>query len=212
METQRQPQTTEDAQWSGSASSGAAQSSGPEDGAVLELEREMSLSEFEDDRDVILMMIKEALRTRNYTEAQEIVHKYRAAIKKDDEFATLARLTSQGIEGAKKVASIQTVLDATPEDDYETRIALYERILKIQPGNEEIQTKLNECKRLRGDIIPEKTQIAASSQNAQLSPGAQAVTTIATSLFSMVKVVAIIFALLIILLILIGVFAGSPPS
>ena len=64
METQRQPQTTEDAQWSGSASSGAAQSSGPEDGAVLELEREMSLSEFEDDRDVILMMIKEALRKR----------------------------------------------------------------------------------------------------------------------------------------------------
>ena len=207
METQRQPQTTEDAQWSGSASSGAAQSSGPEDGAVLELEREMSLSEFEDDRDVILMMIKEALRTRNYTEAQEIVHKYRAAIKKDDEFATLARLTSQGIEGAKKVASIQTVLDATPEDDYETRIALYERILKIQPGNEEIQTKLNECKRLRGDIIPEKTQIAASVVYSY-----QAVTTIATSLFSMVKVVAIIFALLIILLILIGVFAGSPPS
>ena len=151
METQRQPQTTEDEQWSSAAPSAA-----PQQDAVLELEREMSLSEFEEDRDVILMMLKEALRTRNYDEAQEIVHKYRAAVKKDDEFATLARMTAQGIEGAKKVAGIQTVLDATPEDDYETRIALYERILKIQPGNEEIQTKLNECKRLRGDIVPEK--------------------------------------------------------
>ena len=196
METQRQPQATEDEQWSGSAPSAA-----PHQDAVLELEREMSLSEFEEDRDVILMMMKEALRTRNYDEAQELVHKYRAAIKKDDEFATLARMTAQGIEGAKKVAGIQTVLDATPEDDYDTRIALYERILKIQPGNEEIQTKLNDCKRLRGDIVPDQS-LKPAHANSQMSSGAQAVTTIATSLINLVKIIAIIFGVMFTLIIL----------
>ncbi len=212
METQRQPQTTEDEQWSGSAPSGAPQSSGPEDGALLELEREMSLSEFEEDRDVILMMIKEALKNRSYNEAQEIVHKYRAAVKKDEEFATLARLTAQGIEGAKKVASIQTVLDATPEDDYETRIALYERIMKIQPGNEEAQEKLNECKRARGDIVPEKSHVPAASSKNQMSSGAQAVTTIATSLINTVKIVAICFFVLVVLILVFALIVGSTPG
>ena len=202
MEAQRQPQPPEDEQRSAFASSSASSvvsSSAPQQDALLELEREMSLSEFEEDRDVILMMLKEALRTRSYDEAQEIVHKDRAAIKKDDEFATLARMTAQGIEGAKKVAGIQTVLDATPEDDYETRIALYERILKIQPGNEEIQTKLNECKRLHGDIVPEQSQKSAQTQ---MSSRAQAVTTIATSLINLVKIVFIFFAILVVLIIL----------
>ena len=194
METQRQPQSTEDEQWSASAPAPSAVS--PQQDAVRVLEREMSISEFEEDRDAILMMMKDALRSRNYDDAQEIVHKYRAAIKKDDEFATLARMTAQGIEGNKKIAGIQTVLDATPDDDYDTRIALYERILKIHPGHEEAQNKLLECKRLRGDILPQPRQ--------QLANVPHDTAPLSTSLLNIGKMIAICFGLFCMLVLLIA--------
>ena len=196
METQRQRQIDDDY-------AAQRQLQTKQDDAVRELERTMTLSEFEEDRDVILMMIKDALKTRSYGEAQEIVHKYRAAAKTDEEFATLARMTAQGLEGDKKVASIKTVLDATPEDDYDTRIALYERILKIQPGHEEYTEKLNECKRLRGDAVPDAQAPAGASSKVPATVANAAATTV-SAFFSLIKTIIIATIVLVVLILIFG--------
>lgn len=114
--------------------------------AELELERELLLNEYRNDKEAILLAIKQALKERNYKEAQEFVFKYRAAAKMDENFAVLARMTAQGLESEKKIEKVVTVLDATPDEDYETRIALCERILKIVPDHEVYQKELERCK------------------------------------------------------------------
>lgn len=114
------------------------------------MELEMLMEEYETDRDAILLTIQNALKDQDYDEAQAFVYKYRAAAKHDENFKLLARMTAQGLEGAKKIKNIETVLEATAEDDYEIRIALYERILKIQPDNAKYKKALEECRSLAG--------------------------------------------------------------
>ena len=120
--------------------------SGNKTEAELALERELIINEYRSDRDAILLAIKQAVKDRNYKEAQEFIYKYRAATKFDDNFAVLARMTSQGIENEKKIEKIVTVLEATPDDDYETRIAICERILKIVPDHDVYLKELKKCK------------------------------------------------------------------
>lgn len=132
--------------------------------AELELERELLLNEYRNDKDAILLAIKQALKERNYKEAQEFIFKYRAAAKLDENFAVLARMTAQGLESEKKIEKVVTVLEATPDEDYETRIALCERILKIVPDHEGYQKELDRCKNA---LNPQTTQIEKADDNAE---------------------------------------------
>ena len=128
---------------------GGYEADGPESPEKA-LERDMILEEYRNDKDAILMAIKQAIKARNYKEAQEFIYKYRAAAKIDENFATLSRMTAQGLERDKKIEKIVTVLDATPDDDYDTRIVLYERILKVIPDDEFYRAKLDEARAAKG--------------------------------------------------------------
>lgn len=138
------------------------------------IERDMTLEEYELDRDYILQAVKDALKERRYDEAQELVYKYRAAAKTDEQFAVLARMTAQGLEKNSKVDKIDVILDATPEDDYQTRIALCNRALKVDAGNEKYKAELERCQRAIG-INPNSGTNVSAGQAASTSlytPGA----------------------------------------
>ena len=120
------------------------------------LELEMLMSEYQTDRDAILLTIQNALKTQDYEEAQAFVYKYRVAAKHDENFELLARMTAQGLESAKKIEKVVTVLEATAEEDYETRMALCERILKIQPDNVKYKAELERCRSAAGLDSPKK--------------------------------------------------------
>ena len=102
------------------------------------LNRDMMLLEYDTDRDIILGAIQSSLKERNYDEAQAFVEQYRAAAKTDEKFAILARMTSDGLNTQKEAEKVQTVLDATPEDDYEVRLSLSERLYKLIPSDENL--------------------------------------------------------------------------
>ena len=129
---------------------GAGQAQPHESKMQRTLERDMLLEEYEIDKDYILQAIKDALKERHYDEAQELVYKYRIAAKTDEKFAVLARLTAQGLETQSKVEKIDVIMDATPESDYQTRIALCNRALKIDAGNEKYKEELERCQRAIG--------------------------------------------------------------
>lgn len=114
------------------------------------LEREISRQEYETDRDAILLAIKDALKEHRYQEAQEFIYKYRVAAKTDESFTMLANMTKQGLENAKKIEKIELALDATPDDDYDVRMALCQKILKIQPNREPTITEMNRCRAAKG--------------------------------------------------------------
>lgn len=96
------------------------------------LERDLTLAEYRDDRDVILTAIKDALRERRYSDAQEFVFKYRAAAASDEIFEQLAKMTAKGLEEDKTLEKLKVSLEATPEDDYQVRLSLCERIYRIR--------------------------------------------------------------------------------
>lgn len=115
---------------------------GADEAAARDLEREMVLMEYETDRDVILKTIKDALKRHDYDDAQAFVYKYRAAAKQDEEFSILAKLLAQKLESKQKIDKIKTLIEATDEKDTKALIALNERILRIDPDNEEAKTAL----------------------------------------------------------------------
>ena len=96
------------------------------------LERDLTLAEYRDDRDVILTAIKDALRERRYSDAQEFVFKYRAAAAADETFGQLAKMTAKGLEEDKALEKLKVSLDATPEDDYAVRLSLCERMYRMR--------------------------------------------------------------------------------
>ena len=96
------------------------------------LERDLTLAEYRDDRDVILTAIKDALRERRYSDAQEFVFKYRVAAASDEIFEQLAKMTAKGLEEDKTLEKLKVSLEATPEDDYQVRLSLCERIYRIR--------------------------------------------------------------------------------
>ena len=138
------------------------------------LERDLSLEEYEIDKDFIIQAIKDYLKERRYDDAQELVYKYRAAAKIDENFAMLARLTAQGLEKQSKIAKVETILDATPDDDYQMRVSLYRRILKIDPGNEHYQKELDASLIAMGVDLSGGNKIAKTNKYAiwLFSPGA----------------------------------------
>ncbi len=122
------------------------------------IERDMSIEEYKEDRDVILMTIKNAIKEKRFDEAQAFVHKYRAAAKIDENFAVLAKMTAQGMENNKKIEKLVTILDATPDDDYPARIAVCKRILDVQPDNVQYRQELKRCEdAINGTHAEEKT-------------------------------------------------------
>lgn len=114
------------------------------------VERDLILEEYREDRETIHEMIKGALKKHDYKEAQVFIHKYRAAIKIDENFSILAKLTAQGLEKEKKIEKVKTILDVTDENDYTRRQVLYEKLLKIDPSNEEYIEGLQKCKEAQG--------------------------------------------------------------
>lgn len=100
-------------------------------------ERERQLSEFKRDREFIILSIQSALKSRNHKEAQEIVYQYRLAAEIDQEFRRLARLTKSVCIERGAADDILFILDSTPDDDHVKRYALYERLLDIDPSNQE---------------------------------------------------------------------------
>ncbi len=103
------------------------------------INRDLMLLEYDVDKDVILGAIKKALKERNYEEAQEFVYHYRAAAKTDEQFEILAKMTADAMKNKKDAEKIQLVLDATPEDDYEVRLSLSERLFKLIPDDENLE-------------------------------------------------------------------------
>lgn len=116
--------------------------------AELALERDIVMTEYKTDRDVILKAIKESIKKRDYDDAQAFIHKYRFAAKIDDDFSILAKLLAQKLETQQKIEKIQTVIDATDDNDTTALIALNERILRIDPDHQEAKAAL---RALRGD-------------------------------------------------------------
>ena len=155
---------------------GSADRNQPKESEVVRaIERDISLQEYENDKEYILQAIKDYLKERKYDDAQELVYKYRAAAKTDENFAVLARLTAQGLEAHSKFEKIDTVLDATPDDDYQTRISLCKRALKVEPGNEKYKQELERCQKALG--IFESAQEHISKQptsNGLFDPGPRA--------------------------------------
>ena len=132
----------------------------------LEIEREMSLQEYQNDREAILLAIKDALKNRRYNEAQEFVYKYRAAAKNDEDFRVLAKMTASGLEKSQSISKFVTALDATPDDDYSIRLELCKRILNVQPENETYQKELERCQNalhIKADN-PKKSSSVANPQ------------------------------------------------
>ncbi len=124
------------------------------------VERDLTLEEYREDREVIHEAIKDALKKHDYMEAQRFVHKYRAAIKIDENFAILAKLTAQGLEKDKQIEKVKTILDVTDEKDYTRRQVLYEKLLKIDPTNEEYIEGLQKCKEAQGLVqVKEKKDV-----------------------------------------------------
>ena len=144
------PQLGSTANASGTGYQGYGEESQHNSTAVRALEKEFSLDEYNLDRDAILLAIQDALKERNYDEAQALVFKYRAAAKTDEKFAVLAKLVKQGMENAQKIGKIETVLDATPDTDYDVRMALCQKILKIEPNNEKYLEEMNRCRVAKG--------------------------------------------------------------
>lgn len=116
--------------------------------AELALERDIVMTEYKTDRDVIMKAIKESIKRRDYDDAQAFIHKYRFAAKTDDDFSILAKLLAQKLETQQKIEKIQTVIDATDDNDTTALIALNERILRIDPDHQEAKAAL---RALRGD-------------------------------------------------------------
>ena len=110
--------------------------------AELALERDIVMTEYKTDRDVILKAIKESIKRRDYDDAQAFIHKYRFAAKTDDDFSILAKLLAQKLETQQKIEKIQTVIDATDDNDTTALIALNERILRIDPDHQEAKAAL----------------------------------------------------------------------
>ncbi|GEM_PF-6040845 len=145
---------------------GSADRNQPKESEVVRaIERDISLQEYENDKEYILQAIKDYLKERKYDDAQELVYKYRAAAKTDENFAVLARLTAQGLEAHSKFEKIDTVLDATPDDDYQTRISLCKRALKVEPGNEKYKQELERCQRALG-IQPTQNKATSTQSSA----------------------------------------------
>lgn len=146
-----------------------------DENAEMALEREFArdavLEEYETDRDAILLFIKDAIRERRYQDAQEFVFKYRAAAKTDENFKILARLTAQGLDTEQRIAKVETVLDATPDSDYDTRMALYEQILRIDPGHEKYKAALEQCRQQKAGITIQPSDAASSAVSAQEGMG-----------------------------------------
>jgi hypothetical protein len=142
--------------------------------AALELEREMLIQEYRCDRDAILTAIKDALKNRRYSEAQEFVYKYRAAAKTDEDFCVLARMTAQGLEKYQAISKLVTALEATPDDDYRMRLGLCDRILKIQPDNAEYQKEYKRCQKALG--LNEQQSSALVATDKPLKTQAQSIT------------------------------------
>ena len=123
--------------------------------AELALERDIVMTEYKTDRDVILKAIKESIKRRDYDDAQAFIHKYRFAAKTDDDFSILAKLLAQKLETQQKIEKIQTVIDATDDNDTTALIALNERILRIDPDHQrnrqqqEVEEKKTESLRRR---------------------------------------------------------------
>lgn len=139
-----------------------------------EFERDAILDEYETDRDAILMVIKEAIRERRFQEAQEFVFKYRAATKTDENFKLLARMTAQGLDTEQRIAKVETVLEATPHEDYDTRMALYEQILRIDPNHEKYQAELEQCRQEKSGTDIQKATDTNQSNNAVQTFGKRA--------------------------------------
>ena len=118
------------------------------------LERNLLMQEYESDRDVILKEIKTALRERRYRDAQEFVYRYRIAAKTDETFAALARMTAEGLENARNIETLETMLDATPEDEYRRRLQLCREILEISPDHPKYVAELRRCEEKLGIGVP----------------------------------------------------------
>lgn len=113
------------------------------------VERDMSLLEYDLDKDYIIEELKRNLKEEDYASAQELVHKFRAAAKGDKQFELLARRTAEGIKKEQDVEGIKTAFDMTPENDYEVRLSLSERMYKIIPSKENLD-RINHYRKALG--------------------------------------------------------------
>ncbi|MCL2325504.1 MAG: hypothetical protein FWC40_03230 [Proteobacteria bacterium] len=106
--------------------------------------------EFARDRDYIISSLQEALKSRQYVEANKIVRMYREVGSGNRAFMILADL-------AERFAGIEAYiiqLDATPLDAYRGRVELCDKILEIAPEDETYRAERERCMKALGSISP----------------------------------------------------------
>ena len=129
------------------------------------VERDMSLLEYDLDKDYILAELKRNLKEQDFDSAQELVHKFRAAAKGDEQFELLARKTADGINKQKDVERIMTSFEMTPENDYEVRLSLSERMYKIIPSKENLDRINHYRKALHKPVITSDAAMSDAKSN-----------------------------------------------
>ncbi len=120
------------------------------DESVLKLERDIAIQEFKDDRDFIIETLKQNIKNHEFTEAQQLIQQYRAALKVDETFAMLAKMVKDGIEKDKKIEKFETMLDVTPADEYTKRIEICKNILRIDSEHQVSKKEIERCEAALG--------------------------------------------------------------
>jgi hypothetical protein len=73
----------------------------------------------------------------------------------------------------RRVQHVPALLNgrATPDSDYDTRMALYEQILRIDPGHEKYKAALEQCRQQKAGITIQPSDAASSAVSAQEGMG-----------------------------------------
>ncbi len=135
-------------------------------------EKQVKLSllkdDYESNRTVILNAIKDAIKSQEFEEARDFVRKYHPVAQNDEAFKLLANTLSERLGKQNKIETFVLELELTDEDDLDKRIDLCQKILNIDPKNEEYQAELKRCLKKRG--IPD-TQAQKTPTNARQAFG-----------------------------------------
>lgn len=148
------------------------------DESVLKLERDIAIQEFKEDRDFIIETLKQNIKNHEFTEAQQLIQQYRAALKVDETFAMLAKMVKDGIEKNKKIEKFETMLEVTPNDYYAKRIEICKNILRIDSEHQDSKKEIERCEAALGIYTQNNNKSKDTSSNDILACPKTAITLI----------------------------------
>ena len=114
-----------------------------EDDKLSESDRVELAAEYDRDGGVILGIISDALKEKDYETALDYIEKYSPVARDDKQFKALADLAEEQIQIQDKVVILETKLNATPDLDIKKRMKLLKQILDITTDDEKYRERLN---------------------------------------------------------------------